>query len=181
MATDYKVRYGQGAVYGSLAYDFDTPELYPEVEYGAIPRKQEQTRVHERVQQRAAVQTRSKQGIAPGAIFGMLVAAALLIVAITAQVQLMDISAGSVELEAQLAELEMQQAKLQIAYESAFNLTEIETYAIAELGMQKPKADQIYYIDTSSPDKAVVVYQEQNDSFVDRVSDFLAGIGAYFK
>ena len=74
-----------------------------------------------------------------------------------------------------------EQAKLQIAYESAFNLTEIEEYATAQLGMQKPTADQIYYIDTSSPDKAVIVQQTEEDSFVDRVSDFLMGIGEYFR
>lgn len=84
------------------------------------------------------------------------------------------------ELSEQLAELEMQQAKLKIAYESAFNLNEIETYALAELGMQKPTADQIYYIDTSSPDKAVVVQQSANDTLFDRVADFLSELGSYF-
>lgn len=183
MAAEYKTTYGQNAVYGSLAYDFNNPELYPEFEYGAVPREQKQERVHNETHthRRAAVRARSKQGIAPGAVLGMLVAAALFVVAIMAQVQLMDVSAASVELQEQLAELETQQARLKIAYESAFNLNEIETYALAELGMQKPTADQIYYIDTSSPDKAVVVQQSADDSLLDRVADFLSELGSYFK
>ena len=97
-----------------------------------------------------------------------------------AQVQLFSVADSAVELEQQLAELEQQQAKLKIAYESAFNLAEIEDYAVSSLGMQKPKADQVYYIDTSSPDKAVVVAQSEGESLIDRAADFLSGLGAYF-
>ena len=174
MAAAASAKYGQGAVYGSLAYDFNNPELYPE-EYSrpqtpaARPRTQTQTRVRTR----AKTAARTKQGIAPTAILGALVAAFLLVTGVLAQVQLFSVSDGAVELE-------QQQAKLKIAYESAFNLAEIEDYAMSSLGMQKPKADQVYYIDTSSPDKAVVVAQSEGESLVDRAADFLSGLGAYF-
>ena len=110
----------------------------------------------------------------------MLAAAFLFVTAITAQVGLLSVSGESVELESRLHELEEKQDRLRIAYESAFNLAEVEEYAIGELGMQKPGADQIFYIDTSSPDKAVVVSDGSGDSLVDRVSDFFSGLGAYF-
>lgn len=183
MASQAGNKYGSGAVYGSLAYDFNNPELYPEVEYGiplerpAPPKPEESTQVRPRVRTRA----RTKQGVAPGAVLGILVAAALFVVCIMAQVRVMDISARSAELTSQLTELETRQARLKIEYESAFNLAEIEEYATKELGMQKPTADQIYYIDTSSPDRAVVVQQTSNDSLVDRVADFLSGLGEYFR
>lgn len=182
MATQVRSKYGQNAVYGSLAYDFNNPELYPEIEYGmplektAPPVNNEKTagRV------RTGIHARTKQSLAPTSVLGMLVAAALFVVCIMSQVKVMDISAKSVELQSQLTELEIQQAKLKIAYESAFNLAEIEEYAINELGMQKPTANQIYYIDTSAPDRAVIVQQSSNDSFVDKMADFLSGLGAYF-
>ena len=178
----YTGAYRQGAVYGSLAYDLNNPELYPEVEYSA-PLERTLPGVGERTAPRTAVRTRrrAKQGVSPAALMGMLAAAVLFVISIMAQIQLMDISSGSVELQNQLSELETQQAKLKIAYESAFNLTEIEEYAVSELGMQKPTADQICYIDTSSPDRAVVVAQANNESFVDRVADFISGIGSYFR
>ena len=167
-------KYGQGAVYGSLAYDFNNPELYPE-EYSRpqTPAARPQTQTRTRVRTRAKAAARTKQGIAPTAVLGALVAAFLLVTGILAQVQLFSVADGAVELE-------QQQAKLKIAYESAFNLAEIEEYAVSSLGMQKPKADQVYYIDTSSPDKAVVVAQSGGESLIDRAADFLSGLGAYF-
>lgn len=181
MAATAARKYGQGAVYGSLAYDFDNPELYAGEEYSrpipaAKPRTQTQTRVRTRA--RAAVHAR--QSIAPLSIVGFFAAAFLFVIAITAQIQLFDISAESVELNSQLAALEEEQAKLRIAYESAFNLAEIEDYATGELGMQKPSNDQVFYIDTSAPDKAVVIAESGNDSFADRTADFFSSIRAYF-
>lgn len=173
--------YGQGAVYGSLAYDFNHPELYEE-EYSrpqtpaAKPRTQTQTKVHTRA--RTAVRT--KQGIAPMAIVGMLVAAFMFVIAITSQIELFDVSSENVALNSELAALQENQAKLRIAYESAFNLSEVEIYAKETLGMQKPSADQIFYIDTSAPDKAVVVAAGSSDAFAERVADFFTGLRSYF-
>ena len=114
-------------------------------------------------------------------IIGVAAAALLVVIAILAQAQIVGISSKSVELQQQLDELEEQQSKLRIEYESAFNMAEIEDYAIHVLGMQRPRADQIFYIDTSSPDKAVVVASGSNDGFVDRVSDYLSGVASYFR
>ena len=184
-------KYGQGAVYGSLAYDFNNPELYRE-EYApakpaAKPKAEPRTRTRTQTQTRTSVKTRARaaahtrQSIAPLSIVGMLAAAFLVVIAILAQAQIVGISSQSVALQQQLSELEEQQAKLRIAYESAFNMAEIEEYAIHSLGMQKPRADQIYYIDTSSPDKAVVISGNENIGFVDRVSDYLSGVVEYFR
>ena len=177
--------YGKGAVYGSLAYDFDNPELYRDgnavAQPGVRSREKAQTQTRTRVQTRAKAVARTRQSLAPLTLIGMLAAAFLLVVAILAQAQMVGISSRSVELQQELAELEERQAKLRIAYESAFNMAEIEDYAIHSLGMQKPRADQIYYIDTSSPDKAVVIAGGEDVGFVDRVSDYLSGVADLFR
>lgn len=176
--------YGEGAVYGSLAYDFNNPELYPEQGYGLPEQEQhsaQETASGVQVKTRARAVPRSRQSLAPFAIVGGLVAAFLLVTAITDRVGLMSVSGESVALQAQLAELEDQHSRLQIAYESAFNLAEIETYATTSLGMQKPSADQITYIDTSASDRAVVLAQGESEGFVDRASDLLSGLGTYFR
>ena len=191
MTAEQDIRYGQNAVSGSLAYDFDNPDLYREIEYGlplpfdAPPAEAEQAQPQEQEWEdalpRAERRVRAKQSVAPAAVLGVLAAAAMFVVAIMAQIQLTGLSAESVALEAELAELQTENARLQIAYESAFNLTEIEEYATGVLGMQKPGADQITYIDTSSPDRAVVISNSTGDGFVDRLSDFLAELGSYFR
>lgn len=180
MAAAAGKRYGQGAVYGSLAYDFNNPELYRE-EYSTVqtPAARPQTRTQTKVHTRARPVVHTRQSIAPLSIVGFLAAAFLFVNGIMAQVQLFGVSSDSVGLQSQLTELEKEQNKLRIAYESAFNLAEIEEYATASLGMQKPSADQIFYIDTSAPDKAVVV-ASSGDSFADKAADFISGIGAYF-
>ena len=178
-------RYGQGAVFGSLAYDFNNPELYGEdyavAEPVAAPRPRTLTQTRTQVHTRARAVVHTRQSIAPMSIVGMVAAAFLVVIAILAQAQIVGISSDSVALQNQLTELEEQQSKLRIAYESAFNMAEIEDYAIHTLGMQRPRADQIFYIDTSSPDKAVVVADGANDGFVDRVSDYLSGTLSYFR
>lgn len=177
------MRYGQGAVYGSLAYDFNHPELYQE-EYSRVPEHtaapKTQTQTQTKVHTRARAVAHTKQSIAPMSIAGVLVAAFLFVIAIMAQAQLVGISAESVSLQNELAQLEEQQTKLMIRYESAFNMSDIEEYAVKSLGMRKPRAEQICYIDTSAPDKAVVIASGEETDFVDKVSDFLSGIGAYF-
>ena len=66
--------YGQGAVFGSLAYDFNNPELYREEYSTAQPqvRPREETRTRVRTRARTAVKT--KQSIAPMSILGVLAA-----------------------------------------------------------------------------------------------------------
>ncbi len=174
-------KYGQGAVYGSLAYDFNNPELYREEYTEAQPKAHPRVQTQTRVRTRARTVVRTRQSIAPLSLLGMLAAAFLLVTAILAQARIVGISSKSVALQQELTQLEEQQAKLRIDYESAFNMAEIEDYAIHSLGMQKPRADQIFYIDTSSPDKAVVIAGAESTGFVDRVSDYLSGIVEYFR
>ena len=66
----------------------------------------------------------------------------------------------------------------------AANLTEIEDYAIHELGMQKPRSDQLYYISSSdATDTAVVLDQNAAEplSLADRLGDFFSSIVEYFR
>ena len=125
-----------------------------------------------------------KQAIAPLAVLGFAIAAVLIVISLVARVQLSQASAEVSALEDQYAELQEQQTRLRIDYESAFNLTEIEDYAIHELGMQKPRSDQLYYISSSdAADTAVVLDQSAAEplSLADRLGDFFSSILEYFR
>lgn len=127
---------------------------------------------------------RPKQAIAPMAVLGFAIAAVLIVFSLVARVQLSQASAQVSALEDQYAQLQEQQTRLRIDYESAFNLTEIEDYAIHELGMQKPRSDQLYYISSSdATDTAVVLDQTAAEplSLADRFGDFLTSIVEYFR
>jgi len=171
-----KVRYGSGAVFGSLAYDFSNPELYydePEQELAAPPEEEEQ--------ESSLPAARPRYAVAPMAVMGFAVGAILLIFFLLGHIQLIEASDASLALTAQLEELEREQKRLLIEYESTFNLTEIEAYAIHQLGMQKPSSDQIYFIGGTNVDRAEILSTGEERGFLDRFYDMLDLIGECFR
>jgi cell division protein FtsL len=181
MAAEDKKRrnmYGRSAVNGSLAYDYDNPELYPEYEYGRpldIPQK---PKVNEEVVPNAGVLTR--QSVSPLAIAGFAIAAVLLVLSLMARVQFTEVSDQAAKLQSQLTELTTEQSRLTIQYESALNLTEIEDYAVNTLGMTKPHSDQIRYINGTPQDNAEILdgqsaASDTESNVVDSLSEYLGG------
>jgi len=167
--------YVPGAVNGSSAYDFSHPDLAPD-QYGRT-KEQPETQTRTRVRTKPQVRPKTKQSVAPTAVIGMLIAGVLLVTMIMAKAQLMTISMESASLTSQLAAANTQQAKLQVTYETAFNFSEIEEYATKTLGMQKPSADQIIYLDTAATDRAFVIEDTGSLSAFDKFADFISSIG----
>lgn len=174
-----EVRFGSGAVYGSLAYDFGNPELYDEElldlepEVGSPSDTEEQTKT--------TPATRPQYAVAPMAVAGFAVAAILLVFFLLGHIQLIGVSDATLALTEQLEELEKEQRRLLIDYESTFNLTEIEAYAIGQLGMQKPSGDQIFFIGATSADRAEILSSGEQSGFLDRFYDMLNLIGECFR
>lgn len=185
MASPAEKRFtGENVVYGNLAYDLGSPAI--EFEYYAPPAGEvlEEPAVDAPVvEEKAAASAAAlnRQAIAPFALIGFACAAMLLVFSLMARIQLTSISDETVALQSELTELETEQQKLLIEYESAFNLAEIEEYAMNELGMQKPRDDQIYYIDGTAPDKAVAAENGEGTGFLDRIGAFFASLGEYFR
>lgn len=173
-----KRTYPGSAVNGSLAYDLNRPAaeeyLYSApVDIPAAPRT-----VGEVVPETVAV---PKQAISPLAVLGFALAAVLLVLSLMARAQLSTASETVSALESQVAALQEEQDKLLIGYESAFNLTEIEDYAINELGMQKPRSDQLYYVNSTAQDKAVILAEDaEHVGLADRFGDFISSLVEYF-
>ena len=146
---------------GNLAYDLEMPERLPEY---TIPEPEIiETPV-------AAPVPRQRQGIAPGAMLGTLCACSLLVMMIMSHIRLAVLSNDVVLLENQISTLKTDQTRLKIVHESVFNLTEVEEYAVNILGMQKPREGQMFYIDNTAPDRAVI-HRNPNSS---------GGLGAFF-
>ena len=173
-------------VVGSLAYDLEGTVAYP---YPQQEKRREAERkvvipalpvVDEQVAARA--KARTQQAVSPVALIGFACAAVLLVFSLMAKIQLTAVTDEAVKLESQLSDLEMAQSRLLIEYESAFNLTEIEAYATSVLGMQRPREEQVIYLNSSIPDKAVIL-DGKADSYglSDRLYDMLESIGEYFK
>lgn len=174
--------YGQEFVYGSVAYDLgsrDFVEQLPierELETAAPPRVEEQSAAGTVTAARA-----SSQAIAPFSIIGFACVAVFMVFMLMSYIRLTSVSENSVALERRLSELEVEQTRLLIDYESAFNMTEIEEYATSVLGMQKPRSDQVFYVDGSAPDKAEIIEEEtQKSGALGMIDDLLESLGEYF-
>lgn len=174
-------------VYGSLAYDFETVAAQPAPEW-EYPQREERKVVipapppQTEEQRRAQPLTRPKQSVSLLSILGFACAAVLLIFTLMAKINLTVVTDEAAALEKQLNALELEQNRLLIKYESVFNRTEIEEYAVGSLGMQRPRQEQIVYINSSAPDKAVVLEEESSSKgILDSISDVLGLIGEYFK
>lgn len=195
--------YGQKMVYGSLAYDFSNtslaeeipfePEYEPEYEQEYYPEYEQQYEpdyetereafdaAQEQEQTAAETAPRHTQAIAPVSILGFACAAVLMVFMLISYIHLIEVSEASVALESQLSELELERTRLLIDYESAFNLTSIEEYATGVLGMQKPRSDQVFYIDGSSPDKAEIISSgEKKNSILAVFDELLTSVKEYF-
>lgn len=179
--TDRSKQYSQSAIYGSLAYDLADPfaaynagTAAPEFPYdspGEVPARpvpRTEPRTDRRAKRRAQAEAfaraeaeNNKQAIAPFAVLGVLCVAVLIVFTMVARIQLNAVADEAVSLRNQLSELKVEQNRLRIDYESAFNLTEVEEYAIRHLGMQQPRRDQIYYIDSAAPDRAEILGEDR--------------------
>ena len=97
-----------------------------------------------------------------------------------AKIQLTEATDQTARLQTQLETLKTDQNRLLINYEKAFNTTELETYATTQLGMQRARDDQVYYLDSSVPDKAVVIEAKDEDSLAARIRAAFASLAEYF-
>lgn len=177
----------RAATYGSAAYDlnplrkgafappYEIPTERPAVKPKAKPQTETKTKTREK---RDSAQSLSMLSIA-----GFVLAVALLVLSLLANVQLTDVSTKTTELQAQLSALEEQEKQLLIAYEDTFNLTEVERYAAGVLGMSRASSDQVITLNTDKADKAVIL-EDDTPSFGEKVkgiASFLSSLMEYFK
>lgn len=176
------------------AYDYASAGYY---EDAALPRRrsarsagQSSRRVREWIreypEESAAVDeidarpiSRRGQGISLLTIAGFALAAVLLVVLLLCHIRMTALSDAAAASQTRLTELTEQQRKLQARYEEVFTLSEVERYATEELGMQKPRAGQITYLDAlGGSDRAVVIVPEEKDGL--DLSLLLDSIRSYF-
>lgn len=125
--------------------------------------------------------SRRGQGVSPLTVAGFALAALLLVVLLLCHIRMTALSDAAASSQTRLTELAEQQRKLQARYEEVFTLSEVERYATEELGMQKPRAGQITYLDTlGGADRSVVIVPEEKNALVEELSLLLDGIRSYF-
>ena len=167
----------------SMAYDLSRPSQDTMRYSTAAPQLQPKPRPKPQPQAHPAPRPAFRvMAVAPTAV--VLFLAALLIWTFSLQVrtQITQAQQEVYRLESELRAVEQVQDELEIEYESAFNFTKLEDYAVTTLGMQRPRDEQIYLLSHSSEDHAVAVLERsRSNGLVDRLDDFLSELLAYFR
>ena len=161
-----------GAVSGSLAYDLDWELRERELRHaGEAPRKQEavveQPQVCTRTRTEAVARTRERQNLSLFAVAGFAAVAALAVLVLMSYIQLTALSAETVALKKQLKTLEAENVTLTAQYERMFDQNAVKEAAQAA-GMSKPGSSEVFYIDLSDGDSAVV-YQRSEPTVLSRL------------
>lgn len=169
-------KYKNQYVSGSVAYDFNQAEYFPEYVSGRDVEIPTAHKMREEVV--SETRTATSQAISPTAILGFALVAVLMVFSLFARAQLSQVSLQVVEQQTQLEELTTERQKLLIQYEFAFNLAELEDYAIQELGMLQPRSEQIIYINSGVADRAEIIAPSAKEGWVQKLFSM---IGEYLR
>lgn len=125
--------------------------------------------------------SRRGQGVSLLTVGGFALAAVLLVMLLMSHIRMTAVSDAAAASQTRVEELTEQQHKLQARYEEAFSLGEVERYATEELGMQKPRAGQITYLDgLGGADRAEVIVQEEKNTRTPYFAGLMDCIRSYF-
>ncbi len=162
---DYTSR---NAVYGDLAYDLDRELRERELRHaGEAPRQQAAAVERPKVRRVTKPQARPRQRVSAVSVIGFAAVAVLAFLVLMSYVDLTRISTEVVRLQNELEELETENVSLTAEYQRMFDLNTVKEAAEAA-DMGKPSSSQIYYVDLSDGDNAVV-YQKEDPSVLSRL------------
>ena len=171
-ARDTRYR-GKQAVNGSLAYDLDYAARERDLRRaGRAPKAREKARVYESPR----VLLRARQYVSPLAVLSVSAIMGLALLLLMNYVQLTRLSAETVKLQSQLAELETENTDLTARYQQMFDMASVKEAAEAA-GMSKPSSTQMSRLDLSEGDSAVA-YQQKEPGLFSRILSSLHG-GVY--
>lgn len=181
-----------GLVYGNLAYDrFGTSA--PAIEAPYFPREEEapvrqpapqvEAQPREKVSVRTAAEAKpqARVNVSVFALLGIPAVILCMVLLLRSYIQLTALSQESAELESRIAQLQEEQTKLEIVYESTFDMAQVEQIAKADLGMVKAGTEQVSYIRSSSGDVAVILQEESGVGRVEKARSFLEKVLAYLR
>lgn len=162
-ARDTRYR-GKQAVNGSLAYDLDYAARERDLRRaGRAPKAREKARVYEAPR----VLLRARQYVSPLAVLSVSAIMGLALLLLMNYVQLTRLSAETVKLQSQLAELETENTDLTARYQQMFDMASVKEAAEAA-GMTQPSESQIYYVDLPGEDQAVA-YGGESTGVLERI------------
>lgn len=175
-------------LYGSAAYNFGTAApaevpVFPEIPVKEpIPQVVPLPREGELVRTGVKTEPRSRVQVSLFVLIAIPVLLACAVLLLGSYMRLNTLSDESAVMVKQLQELKTEHNRLEIKYESTFDLAEVETYAKSALGMVKAGADQTTFVRSTEGDKAQILAKQGFLANWERKLDtFARRFQAYFR
>jgi len=127
-----------------------------------------------------AVVAKTVPGISVFAILGTLFVAVLMVFVVLAQINFNETAIEAVRLSNQLVELSERHKALELTFERAIDIKEVERFARDELGMSRPDAGQVLLINTTPRDIAFYI-EHTEDRGIQGFGTFLRSLTDYFR
>jgi len=128
--------------------------------------------------------TKASEKPAPGvsvfAILGTLFVSVLMVFVVLAQINFNETAAESVRLNILIGELAERQRVLELSFESAVDIREVERFARDELGMSRPDSRHMMVIEAAPRDIALAL-DSREDRGLQGFGAFLRSLTDYFK
>ena len=119
-------------------------------------------------------------GVSAFAILGTLFVSILMVFVVLAQINFNETAAESVRLNILIGELTERQRLLELSFESAVDIREVERFARDELGMSRPDARQVMVIEAAPRDIALAL-DSREDRGLQGFGVFLRSLTDYFR
>ena len=128
--------------------------------------------------------TKASEKPAPGvsvfAILGTLFVSVLMVFVVLAQINFNETAAESVRLNILIGELAERQRVLELSFESAVDIREVERFARDELGMSRPDSRHMMVIEAAPRDIALAL-DNREDRSLEGFGAFLRSLTDYFR
>jgi len=139
-----------------------------------------QANAHAKTHATHAAAEKTAPGISVFAILGTSFVAVLMVFVVLAQINFNETAAESVRLNMLISELSARHRALELSFESAVDIKEVERYARDELGMSRPDASQVIIINSTPRDTAMVINNGEERG-LQGFGSFLRSLTDYFR
>ena len=145
-----------------------------------LAREREKTQVKTKAKSVAEAVEKTVPGISFFAILGTVFVAVLMVFVVLAQINYNETAAESVRLNMLISDLSARHRALELSFENAVDIKEVERFARDELGMSRPETSQVIIISTTPRDTAMVINNSE-DRGLQGFGSFLRSLTEYFR
>ena len=146
----------------------------------ALPKAQTKQKTQAKSKVVPVLEAKTAPGISVFAVLGTVFVAILMVFVVLAQINFNETAAESVRLNVLINDLSSRHRELELSFESAVDIKEVERFTRDELGMSRPDSNHVILINSSPRDTAIIMSSTEERS-IQGFGYFLRSLTEYFR